>query len=130
MKKLMKSRLWLNNGTCIRLRPQHVDHVWSYDLLHHRTEDGRFYEAICTLKPSYGIHVIILYAISYSGTNRGDSDYRDGTGIIKYYSRKKMISTPFGKAFRYAYNEILFLHFLPLKRFNCLYLIHPAAMRC
>lgn len=81
----MKSRLWLNNGTCICLRLQHVDHVWSYDFLHHRTEDDRFYEAICTLKPSNGIHVIILYAISYSGTNGGDFDYRDGTGIIKYY---------------------------------------------
>ena len=36
MKQPMRSRLWLNDGSCIRLRPQHVDHVWSYDFVHHR----------------------------------------------------------------------------------------------
>ena len=33
-------RLWLN-GSCIRLRPQHQNHVWSYDLVEARTPDGR-----------------------------------------------------------------------------------------
>ena len=28
MKQPMRSRLWLNDGSCIRLRPQHVDQVW------------------------------------------------------------------------------------------------------
>ena len=41
MKQPKRSRLWLDDGSCIRLRPQHVDHVWSYDFVHHRTEDGR-----------------------------------------------------------------------------------------
>ena len=41
MKQPMRSRLWLNDGSCICLRPQHVGHVWSYDFVHHRTEDGR-----------------------------------------------------------------------------------------
>jgi hypothetical protein len=27
-----KGRLWLNDGSCIRLRPEHPNHVWSYDL--------------------------------------------------------------------------------------------------
>jgi len=40
-KQPKKGRLWLNDGSCIRLRPQYVDHVWSYDFVHHRTEDGR-----------------------------------------------------------------------------------------
>ena len=31
MKQPKRSRLWLNDRSCIRLRPQHVDHVWSYD---------------------------------------------------------------------------------------------------
>jgi hypothetical protein len=26
-----RSRLWLNDGSCIRLRPEHPHHVWSYD---------------------------------------------------------------------------------------------------
>lgn len=34
-------RLWLNDGSCIRLRPEHADHVWSYDFVHDRTHNGR-----------------------------------------------------------------------------------------
>ena len=41
MKQPMRSRLRLNDGSCICLKPQHVDHGWSYDFVHHRTEDGR-----------------------------------------------------------------------------------------
>ena len=29
-KQPKRSRLWLNDGSCIRLRPEHKDHVWSY----------------------------------------------------------------------------------------------------
>ena len=41
MKQPMRSRLWLNDGSCIRLRPQHVNHVWSYDFVHHRRVQPR-----------------------------------------------------------------------------------------
>ena len=36
-----RGRLWLNDGSCIRLRPAHRNHVWSYDFVHARTRDGR-----------------------------------------------------------------------------------------
>lgn len=36
-----RRRLWLNDGSCIRLRPQKKDHVWSYDFVLARTTDGR-----------------------------------------------------------------------------------------
>ena len=36
-----RRRLWLNDGSCVRLRPACKDHVWSYDFVHHRTHDGR-----------------------------------------------------------------------------------------
>jgi len=36
-----RGRLWLNDGSCIRLRPEHKDHVWSYDFVAARTADGR-----------------------------------------------------------------------------------------
>ncbi len=36
-----KARLWLNDGSCIRLRPEHPDHVWSYDFVEDRTHNGR-----------------------------------------------------------------------------------------
>jgi putative transposase len=46
MKQPRKGRLWLNDGSCIRLRPRHIAHVWSYDFVHHRTEDGRAYRTL------------------------------------------------------------------------------------
>jgi putative transposase len=33
--------LWFNDGSCIRLRPQHCNHVWSYDFVEAQTHDGR-----------------------------------------------------------------------------------------
>jgi transposase InsO family protein len=36
-----RGRLWLNDGSCVRLRPEHKDHVWSYDFMATRTADGR-----------------------------------------------------------------------------------------
>lgn len=36
-----RGRLWLNDGSCMRLRPAYRDHVWSYDFIHDRTRDGR-----------------------------------------------------------------------------------------
>ena len=36
-----KGRLWLNDGSCVRLRPEHRDHVWAYDFVEDRTHDGR-----------------------------------------------------------------------------------------
>ena len=34
-------RLWLNDGSCVRLRPEHQNHVWSYDFVSTFTHDGR-----------------------------------------------------------------------------------------
>jgi putative transposase len=36
-----RGRLWLNDGSCVRLRPQHANHVWSYDFGSAKTHDGR-----------------------------------------------------------------------------------------
>lgn len=36
-----RRRLWLNDGSCIRLRPEHRNHVWSYDFVEAQTHDGR-----------------------------------------------------------------------------------------
>ena len=40
-KQPKRRRLWLNDGSCIRLRPEHRNHVWSYDFVADRTSDGR-----------------------------------------------------------------------------------------
>jgi len=36
-----RSRLWLADGSCIRLRAERPNHVWSYDFLEERTHDRR-----------------------------------------------------------------------------------------
>lgn len=36
-----RGRLWLNDGSCVRLRPERMNHVWSYDFVEDRTHDGR-----------------------------------------------------------------------------------------
>ncbi len=36
-----KGRLWLNDGSCIRLRPEYPNHVWSYDFVEDRTHIRR-----------------------------------------------------------------------------------------
>jgi putative transposase len=40
-KQKPRGRLWLNDGSCVRLRPTHRNHVWSYDFVSARTHDGR-----------------------------------------------------------------------------------------
>ncbi len=45
-KQPKRRRLWLNNGSCIRLRPQFKDHVWSYDFVIARTAEGRAFRIL------------------------------------------------------------------------------------
>ena len=40
-KQPKKGRLWLNDGSCVRLRPDYPNHVWSYDFVEDRTHNGR-----------------------------------------------------------------------------------------
>jgi PAS domain S-box-containing protein len=40
-KQRPRGRLWLNDGSCVRLRPEHANHVWSYDFVSAMTHDGR-----------------------------------------------------------------------------------------
>src|SRR5260370_16707160 len=40
-KQKPRGRLWLNDGSCVRLRPAHENHVGSYDFINARTPDGR-----------------------------------------------------------------------------------------
>ena len=44
--KQKKGRLWLNEGSCVRLRPERRNHVWSYDFVQDRTADGRVYRTL------------------------------------------------------------------------------------
>ena len=48
-KQPKRSRLWLNDGSCIRLRAERPNHVWSYDFVADRTHDGRAYRMLCII---------------------------------------------------------------------------------
>jgi len=45
-KQPKRGRLWLNDGSCVRLRPERKDHVWSYDFVQARTRDGRAFRML------------------------------------------------------------------------------------
>jgi len=45
-KQPKRGRLWLADGSCIRLRAERPDHVWSYDFVEDRTHDGRKYRML------------------------------------------------------------------------------------
>ena len=48
-KQPKRGRLWLNDGSCVRLRPERPNHVWSYDFVQDRTEDGRAFRMLCVI---------------------------------------------------------------------------------
>jgi putative transposase len=45
-KQPKRGRLWLSDGSCVRLRPEHRNHVWSYDFVEDRTHKGRKYRML------------------------------------------------------------------------------------
>ena len=45
-KQPKRGRLWLNDGSCIRLRPCWRHHVWAYDFVQERTHDGRTFRML------------------------------------------------------------------------------------
>lgn len=45
-KQPKRARLWLADGSCIRLRPTHRNHVWSYDFVSEQTHDGRKFKIL------------------------------------------------------------------------------------
>jgi transposase InsO family protein len=48
-KQPKRRRLWLNDGSCVRLRAGHRDHVWSYDFMHARTHNGKAFRLLTVI---------------------------------------------------------------------------------
>jgi putative transposase len=48
-KQPKRRRLWLNDGSCVRLRPAYPNHVWSYDFMQARTHDGRAFRMLTVI---------------------------------------------------------------------------------
>lgn len=60
-KQPKRGRLWLNDGSCIRLRAAYPGHVWSYDFVMDRTHDGKAFRMLTVIdeftRQSLAIHV-------------------------------------------------------------------------
>ena len=48
-KQPKRGRLWLTDGSCVRLRPRWANHVWSYDFVQDRTHDGRTFRMLTVI---------------------------------------------------------------------------------
>jgi transposase InsO family protein len=44
-----RGRLWLADGSCVRLRPERPNHVWAYDFVEDRTREGRKFRMLCVV---------------------------------------------------------------------------------
>ena len=66
-----RRRLWLNDGSCVRLHPEHPNHVWSYDCVAAATHDGRRLK-ILTLLDEYTRECLALRVERQLGRKRRD----------------------------------------------------------
>jgi putative transposase len=48
-KQPKRGRLWLADGSCVRLRPERPNAVWAYDFAEDRTHDGRKFRLLCVV---------------------------------------------------------------------------------
>ena len=48
-KQPRRGRLWFNDGSCIRLRPEFPSHVWSCDFVSDRTHEGKAFRMLCII---------------------------------------------------------------------------------
>ncbi|MFC2106624.1 IS3 family transposase, partial [Candidatus Bipolaricaulota bacterium] len=48
-KQPKRGRLWMNDGSCVRLRPRYPNHVWAYDFVMDRTHDGRAFRMLTVI---------------------------------------------------------------------------------
>ena len=78
--------MWLNDGSTVKLKPMHKNHVWSYDFVHERTSDGRAMRILNIIdeytRECLAIHVErkiespeVLYKLSELFINHGISNY-------------------------------------------------------
>lgn len=85
-KQPKRGRLWLNDGSCIRLRPCWRNHVWAYDFVQARTHDGRAFRMLTVIdeftRTCLAIDVArqlkhddVLFSLTDLFTQHGPPDY-------------------------------------------------------
>ena len=125
-KQPKRKRLWLHDGSCVRLRPAYRDHVWSYDFMHERTSDGRAFRLL-TLIDEYSRECLsidvarslssdeVLERLTWLMATRGVPDYiRSDNGseftatAVRDWLRRVGVKTLFiepGSPWENGYNE-------------------------
>ena len=48
-KQPKRGRLWLNDGSCVRMRPEYRNHVWAYDFVQGRTHNGKAFRILTVI---------------------------------------------------------------------------------
>jgi len=56
-----RRRLWLNDGSTIRLRPEYKNHVWSYDIMEDKTYNGKKFR-ILNIIDEYSRECLLSFA--------------------------------------------------------------------
>ena len=61
VKQPKRGRLWLNDGSCIRLRPCWRNYVWAYDFVMDRAHDGKAFRML-TVIDEYTRECLVIHA--------------------------------------------------------------------
>jgi hypothetical protein len=69
-----RGRLWLNDGSCIRLRPEYSGHVWAYDFVEGRTHGGRKFRILTIIDEA-------SRETQFSAANAWRSSWRGSSGM-------------------------------------------------
>ena len=97
-KQTPRRRLWLNDGSCVRLRPERPRHVWSYDFVSAMTHDGRTLRLL-TLIDEYTRECLAILVARRLGSQdvietladvmlvRGIPEYLRSDNVLTYKSR-------------------------------------------
>ena len=125
-KQPKRRRLWLNDGSCVRLRPERPNHVWSYDFVQDRTEDGKRFRMLTVIdeytKESLAIEVErklnsddVLHCLARLFAERGPPDHiRSDNGpeftakVVRHWLERMAVKTLFiepGSPWENGYNE-------------------------
>ena len=112
-KQPKRGRLWLNDGSCIRLRPCWPNHVWSYDFVMDRTHDGRKFRMLTVIdeftRRCMAVVVErrlnsdnVLHCLTELFVQHGPPDLSDisayGTGRGIFVTEDCLTSAPMGQA--------------------------------
>jgi len=102
---MVKMGVKMNDGSCVRLRPRYRDHVWSYDFVHHRTDDGRVLRTLNILDEFSGECLEIRVKRKLNATDVVNTRFRDQllNGEIVYTLQEAQIII---EQWRIHYNTI------------------------